>query len=436
MSLLTRACFAPTSIVVFAAITALTAAAADQPRAWPPNQFAPVTPERIAALPADEQPAWRAYWDTSQTLARLAPAPAVPDFSPLQPIAGPPKGGRHTEGLRLEAPPAWYAGDEARTIADRVVAWQTPAGAWTKGIDYTRPRTAAAGENDLWSRGTFDNDATIFELRFLARVTAAATDAARSAAWRGAYLRGLHYVFTAQYPNGGFPQVYPLAGGYHDAITFNDDAMTHALELLRDVAAGNAGYAFVPADLREEAGRRLARGIDCVLAAQIRTADGRRTVWCQQHDALTRQPCAARNFEPIAAVSKESASLVGFLMSLPQPSSDVVAAVDGAMAWFHHTAVHDLAWSRNAAGEEQLTAASGAPPLWARLYELETDKPVFGDRDRTIHYAVEEISPERRNGYGWYGDWPAGALQDYQAWRAKTRAVERVPASEKPAGRR
>jgi hypothetical protein len=42
------------------------------------------------------------------------------------------------------------------------------------------------------------------------------------------------------------------------------------------------------------------------------------------------------------------------------------------------------------------------PP--ARLYELETDRPVFGDRDRTIHNAVEEISLERRNGYGWYGD--------------------------------
>jgi hypothetical protein len=93
MSLLTRARLAPTSIVGFAAITALTAAAADQPRAWPPNQFTPVTPERIAALPADEQPAWRAYWDTSQTPARLAPPPTVPDFSPLQPIAGHPKGG-------------------------------------------------------------------------------------------------------------------------------------------------------------------------------------------------------------------------------------------------------------------------------------------------------------------------------------------------------
>lgn len=427
-----RVCLVTVPIVVFTAITDL--AAADRPHAWPPNQFAPVTPERIAVLPAGEQSAWRAYWDASQALAGLAPVPTVPDFSPLQPLTGPPKGGRHTKGLRLDAPRPWYAGDEARTIADRVMAWQTPAGAWTKGIDYTQSRTAAAGENDLWSRGTFDNDATIFELRFLARVAAEATDVARSAAWREAFLRGLHYVFAAQYPNGGFPQVYPLAGGYHDAVTFNDDAMTHALELLRDVAAGKTEYTFVPAPLREEAGRRLARGVSCVLVTQIKTADGRRTVWCQQHDALTLLPCAARNFEPVAATAKESADLVQFLMSLPHPSPEVVAAVDGAMAWFRRTALHDLAWGRNAAREEQLTAAPGAPPLWARLYELETDKPVFGDRDRTVHYAVEEISPERRNGYGWYGDWPARIMKTHQTWRGKIQADGNTPAAAKPSG--
>ena len=201
------------------------------------------------------------------------------------------------------------------------------------------------------------------------------------------------------------------------AITFNDDAMTHALELLRDVAAGKPEFAFVSASLREEASRRLARGIDCVLATQIKAADGRRTVWCQQHDALTLLPCAARNFEPVAATTKESADLVEFLMSLPHPSAAVVAAVDGAMAWMHRTVLRDLAWRRDGAQGEQLVAAPGAPLLWARLYELETDKPIFGDRDRTIHYAVGEISPERRHGYAWYGDWPAAAVEAYQTWR-------------------
>jgi PelA/Pel-15E family pectate lyase len=59
----------------------------------------------------------------------------------------------------------------------------------------------------------------------------------------------------------------------------------------------------------------------------------------------------------------------------------------------------------------------GAPPLWARLYELDTDKPIFGDRDRTIHYVLGEISNERRAGYTWYGDWPASALAMYDTWK-------------------
>ena len=103
-------------------------------------------------------------------------------------------------------------------------------------------------------------------------------------------------------------------------------------------------------------------------------------------------------------------------MTLPQPSLELVAAVEGATAWFRRTALHDLAWHFRGADAGQLLAVPGAPPLWARLYELGTDKPIFGDRDRTIHFAVSEISSERRLGYGWYGDWPAAALQAYQGW--------------------
>ena len=285
-----------------------------------------------------------------------------------------------------------------------------------KGINYSEGRLPGTGEIDLWSRGTFDNDATIFELRFLALVAAGEPDTTGSALWREAFLHGLQYVFKAQYPNGGFPQVYPLAGGYHDAITFNDSAMTHALELLQDIAIANPGYGFVPPELREEAGRRLARGIECALATQLKSADGRLTAWCQQYDALTLQPCAARNFEPIATCTNESAALAGFLMTVAHPSPRVIVAVDGAMAWFRQVALRDLSWGRNEAHEERLRSAPGAPPLWARFYELGTDKPIFGDRDRTIHYAVGEISAERRNGYAWYGDWPAATLHAFQSW--------------------
>ena len=54
--------------------------------------------------------------------------------------------------------------------------------------------------------------------------------------------------------------------------------------------------------------------------------------------------------------------------------------------------------------------------VWARYYEIATDRPIFGDRDKSIHDTVDEISRERRNGYSWYGDAPKRALELYTAW--------------------
>jgi PelA/Pel-15E family pectate lyase len=408
----------PTLAAICLAVSALSAAT-PPPKPWPAHPFEPVTAQRIAALPPSERPAWQAYWDASQRLAAKLPPEHASEFSPLKPMTSVPKGGIHTKGLRLDAPSGWYATEEARTIADRVVAWQSAAGAWKKGIDYTQPRAGTDKESSVWISGTFDNDATIFELRFLALVISANRDAAHGKAWRDSFAHGLDYVFAAQYPNGGFPQIYPLVGGYHDAVTYNDDAGTHALELLRDVAAASGDYAFVEPTLRATASERLQRGLHCVLATQLHDTTGRRTVWCQQYDALTLKPCAARNFEPVADCSQESAEITQFLMSLPQPSSEVVAAVDGAIAWFRRTAIPDLKWIRIPAEKRgELVPAPGAL-VWARLYEPGTTTPIFGDRDRTIHYALSEISVERRAGYNWYGDWPADALKRYDAWRTR-----------------
>jgi hypothetical protein len=41
---------------------------------------------------------------------------------------------------------------------------------------------------------------------------------------------------------------------------------------------------------------------------------------------------------------------------------------------------------------------------------------VFGDRDKTIHDDVSELSLERRNGYAWYSAGPLQALDVYGAW--------------------
>lgn len=187
-------------VFVFGAVRA---GSTPPPRHRPAHAFEPVTARRIAALPADKRPAWQAYWIASQALAARVPVRAAAGRPPLKPVATTPKGAEHKQGLRLDAPAARYGTTAARAIADRVVACQSPTGAWGKGNDYTRPPSAAEPRRDGWVRHTIDNDATILELRFLARVLHAGTDSTRSAPWSVSFDRGLAYVFAAIEPDVG-----------------------------------------------------------------------------------------------------------------------------------------------------------------------------------------------------------------------------------------
>jgi len=401
--------------VVGTGLSSVPVPSADVPRAWEANAFLPLTESRIDVLPESEQAVWRKYVAVSRQIARAVSVPKESELALVKPLeVAPHTGGSYSKGLKEIAAGKSYSTHAAQVLADNVVSWQAASGGWTKSNDYSTARPAGKqAVSDVWGRGTFDNDATITELRYLAQVIQAASDAKRAAAWKESFLRGLQYIFNAQYPNGGYPQIYPLVGGYHDAITYNDNAMEHVLELLADVAAAGNGFVFVTAGQRAEAGRRLALGIECVLKTQIVEPSGRRTVWGQQHDMLTLKPCAARNFEPIAATVSESVSLVRFLMKLPIKEPSVESAVADATAWLEKVALRDVVWDRSTL-PSKLVRSSGAGALWARFYEIGTDKPVFGDRDRMIYYEVGEISAERQKGYAWFGNWASSTLAAYK----------------------
>ena len=208
-----------------------------------------LTAERVAALPAAQRPAWTAYLEASDATraadraamdgelrtagrTQLTRAPLGPSMDPW-----------------LDKTDGWYASDDARRIADAVISYQAPSGGWSKRLDFAagsrQPGQGYSAEGDWSYVATFDNDATVSQMQFLSRVF----DAAGRTTDQVAFERGLAYILRAQYPNGCWPQGYPLAGSYHDAATFNDDAMANVIGLLDAVAQGR--HRIVGADRRE-----------------------------------------------------------------------------------------------------------------------------------------------------------------------------------------
>jgi PelA/Pel-15E family pectate lyase len=110
-------------------------------------------------------------------------------------------------------------------------------------------------------------------------------------------------------------------------------------------------------------------------------------------------------------------------LQLPHPTPAEVAAVHAAAAWFTKTEIFGFRYGsgdprgdRTSPDGRRLMAVAGAGPIWSRYYQIGTDKPIFGDRDKTIHDDVNEISRERRNGYSWYNAEGVALLAAYKAW--------------------
>ncbi|MCC7336525.1 MAG: pectate lyase [Pirellulaceae bacterium] len=303
-------------------------------------------------------------------------------------------------------PDSWFGSDEGRKTLDCILSWQSDHGDWPKNTDTTtKPYSGERSKLD----GTFDNGATTGELRALARAFTATGDER----YEKAFLKGFDHILKAQYANGGWPQYYPLREGYYTNITFNDHCMVRLLEFLRDATVADE-YAFLDGNRRDAATQAIERGVDCIVKCQI-VVNGTLTVWCAQHDEVTLAPAIARSYELASLSGSESAGILKYLMSIEKPTPEVIRAVKAGTAWFESARIEGIRIEK-IGGDRQVITDDAASPVWARFYEIETNRPFFCDRDGVPKYKLNEIGNERRNGYAWYGNWGESLADAYAVW--------------------
>ncbi|MFA9192349.1 pectate lyase [Flavobacterium sp. FZUC8N2.13] len=324
----------------------------------------------------------------------------------------------------MDSDDQWFTSAEAKAFAENVLLYQRNIGGWPKNIQIQKTLSDAQKKELLVLKNstegcTTDNNATSQEMLFLSKIYKHQPDEK----YKKAFLSGLDYLLKAQYDNGGWPQFYPLKKGYYTHITYNDDSMVRILDILKEIKDKTGFYSIQPSEeIVEKCKIAFDKGIDCILKTQYKQ-NGVLTAWCAQHDENTFLPVKARAYELPSLSGKESAQIVLLLMSIENPSKEVITAVDAAVTWFEKVKITGLREDRIIKNgkivEKKMIPDANALPIWARFMELDDNKPFFSDRDGVKKYSLAEIGDERRNGYAWYTNEPKEVLKKYDKWKKK-----------------
>jgi hypothetical protein len=319
--------------------------------------------------------------------------------------------------------------------ANALVRGQLESGGWSYLIEFDPElrsqwayrADAAVKSPDFKSRKnttTFDDNNTQSALSFLMQVLDVATNLPpeQLRPIRAARDFGLARMLDAQYPVGAWPQRFngqaydptqhPIRpaniptnwprqwarADYSAYYTLNDNTQSDCIRTML------TAYHHT----RDERYRLAARrGGEFLILAQLPEPQ---PGWAQQYN-FAMQPAWARAFEPPAVCTSESGGAVRTLGRLYLETGDekFLWPIPPFIAWLERSRL--------------------GPERWARLYELGTNKPIYGDRDGEIHYTLAEISAERQRGYSWEGSY---GLPDTMRWfeRLQKEGREKMQAAE------
>jgi len=210
--------------------------------------------------------------------------------------------------------------------------------------------------------------------------------------YRVPLLKALDFILESQYPNGGWPQRYPLSNEYpHDGhedytpyYTFNDGVVTNNIHLLLEA------YEKLGRETYREAAHR---GMDFIMIAQYINKDPVfQAGWSAQHD-MSLKPAAARSYEPASISPGYTVQCIRDLEMFYMMTGNrkYLTVIPEAITWLEKSYLPD-----DHKMNDRVTHAT--------FYELETNKPLYAHREGTNRENGRYwIDYEPRNFPGHYG---------------------------------
>lgn len=327
---------------------------------------------------------------------------------------------------------ARYEPEQVKEIAENILLMQRDHGGWIQNQDPLRILTeeeiakfkADKGE----AFGSFDNRNVYTQIAYMM----GAYERVGDERYKASALKGLDYLLEHQMEKcGGWPHSVNGDQRYYPLLTIADEVTSGPLILLQDIAEGSWPYESLDPEVQARAQTALDRGLQCVLDLQVRQGD-ELTAWAGQYDPETLEPAMGRTFELPSIAVDESVSMLRYLMSIPDPSNDVKAAIEGGVSWLRKVAIHGTRLEsfdlpepikfrfHTTTFDRRLVPDPDAPLLWARFYDVTDNSVVLANRDSIRVDDYQQIHIERRTGYNWYGVWGNELLEeDYPAWTCR-----------------
>ena len=266
--------------------------------------------------------------------------------------------------------------DYAKRVADVLVWGQHPSGGWHYFIDfditgvrkwYDEVGSKCWGWEEYYhyyGNCTFDDGVTSGATTFLLNLYMTTLDPA----YRVPLIKALDFVLESQYPNGGWPQRYPLKYDYpHDGhadytafYTFNDDVIQGNIHLLLDAweRLGN-----------EEYKKAADRGMDFLIISQLPKPQAG---WGQQYD-MDMKSAPARSYEPASVMPGQTVQCISDLETFYTITGDkkYLRGIPDAIEWLENSVLPE--------GHNKMNPRI----THAIFYELGTNKPLYAHREGT-----------------------------------------------------